>query len=46
MAAASASLLGANSLKLEEGAKRSEEPVKEPVKEIEEELEKELEKNL
>ena len=46
MAAASASLLAANSLKLEEGANRSEEPVKEPVKEIEEELEKELEKNL
>ena len=55
MAAASASLLAANSLKLEEAnkvsarseeVKRSEEPVKEPVKEIEEELEKELEKNL
>ena len=46
MAAASASLLAANSLKIEEGANRSEEPVKEPVKEIEEELEKELEKNL
>ena len=37
MAAASASRLAANSLKLEEEAKRSEEPVKEPVKEIEEE---------
>ena len=42
MAAASASLLAANSLKLEEEVKRSEEPVKEPVKEIEEELDKDL----
>ena len=49
MAAASASLLAANSLKLEEAnevSSRSEEPVKEPLKEPVKEIEKELEKNL